>query len=232
MASMNTHDRAPSLNLAATETAIPSYGALQDTATLTDICIRLQVRAAVAHVKGDRTTEMAAKNQRAALMYTLQKEKSARSTAKRHRYHPMVQAGHKSSAADIGSKHTAPATATKILYSPVLQSDDSESQGLPLERIAKKAFYRAKKCRLDFDELFGDTLANLAEDKRDYSQISKDQDHAVNKRIARALSKGVHDLLAKDYCEHHSREMKLLGDAYEKWTPRLTPVAVECYRFG
>ena len=88
------------------------------------------------------------------------------------------------------------------------------------------------KCRLDFDELFGDTLANLAEDKRDYSQISKDQGHAVNKRIARALSKGVHDLLAKDYCEHHSREMKLLGDAYEKWTPRLTPVAVECYRFG
>lgn len=211
---------------------IPSYGALQDTATLTDICIRLQVRAAVAHVKGDRTTEMAAKNQRAALMYALQKEKSARSTAKRHRYHPMVQAGHKSSAAYIGSKHTAPATATKILYSPVLPSDDSESQGLPLERIAKKAFYRAMKCRLDFDELFGDTLANLAEDKRDYSQISKDQDHAVNKCIARALSKGVHDLLAKDYCEHHSRERKLLGDAYEKWTPRLTPVAVECYRFG
>lgn len=216
---------------------IPSFGALQDTATLTDISIRLQVRAAVAHVKGDRTTEIAAKNQRSAIMYALMVEKSAKSKAMRYRSRPIsrpiAQTEHKHRAADIGGRSAAPtAVETNIRYSPVLQSDDSESQGLPIERIAKKAFYRAKKCRLDFDELLGDTLANLAEDKRDYSQISKDQGHAVNKRIARALSKGVHDLLAKDYCEHHSREREKLGNTYEKWTPGLTPVAVECFQFS
>ena len=212
---------------------IPSFGALQDTATLTDIAIRLQVRAAVAHVKGDRATEIMAKNQRAALMHVLAAEKSAKSKAMRYRCRQTSTTEHRNCAADIGGKSAAQAApATKILYSPVLKSDDSESQGLPLERIADKVFFRAKKCGFNFDDLLGDTLANIAEDKRDYAAAAKDERHASNKRILRALSKATYDMFTKDYCEHHSRERKRMRGNYEKWTPRLTPVAVECYRFG
>ena len=209
---------------------IPSFGALQDTATLTDIAIRLQVRAAVAHAKGDRATEIAAKNQRAALMYAMEKDRNARSKAKRHRNRPMISVVQKSHTADIDSKHTTPTTASKILYSPVLQSDDRESQGIPLERIADKVFFRSRKHGFNFDDLLGDTLANFAEDRRDYAAAAKDESHAINKRVLRALSKATHDMFAKDYCEHHSRE-RLRGN-YEKWTPRLTPVAIECFLFS
>lgn len=209
-------------------THIPSYGALQDTTTLTDICIRLQVQAAVAHVKGDRTTEMAAKNKRWELMYALQRMKAATPTIKHH--HPKGSTARHNHTAD--SKPVATAVpVSKLKYLPVLQSDDSESQAIPIAQIAKKVFDRAKKCGFDFNDLLGDTLANIAEDKRDYSSVTKDPVYAMNKRVARALSKATYGMFTKDYCEHHSRERESLGDAYEKWTPRLTPVAVECYQF-
>ena len=234
MASMNTNYRAPSLNMA-TNGTIPSYGALQDTATLTDRITRLRAEAAVAHVKGDRLAETAAKKELAALLYVLKTEDSAKSMAKHHFNRRVGTVEGKKRKKNHRGKKRPSATAkaqTKIIYSPILKTDDRESQNLPIERIATKAFYAAKKYRLDFDDLFGDTLANIAEDSRDYLQIAQNSDHATNKRITRALSKGVHDLLAKDYCEHHSRERNLLGDAYKKWTPRLTTVAVECYRFS
>ena len=211
-------------------THIPSYGALQDTATLTDICIRLQVQAAVAHVKGDREIEIAAKNKRSSLMYALQRMNTAKSAAKHYRSRPVDVTVHRHNTA--GSKPVADAAlASKIAYSPVLPSDDNDSKALPLAHIAKKVFDRAKKCGFDFNDLLGDMLANLAEDRRNYSAITKNPVHAMNKRISRALSKATHDMFAKDYSEHHSRERESLGDSYEKWTPRLTPMTVECYRF-
>ena len=216
-------------------THISSYGAVQDTATLIDRSIRLRVKAAVAHVKGDRLAENAAKNELAALLSVLDMEKSAKLSAKHHfnRRVGTVEGKKRKKNHRDPKRHLKTNTPkTKMAYSPILKTDDSESQNLPIKRIATKAFYAAMTYDLDFAELFGDTLANIAEDRRDYSQISQNNEHAANKRIARSLAKGVHDLLARDYCEHHSREKNLLGDAYKKWTPRITTVAVECYHFS
>ena len=107
-------------------------------------------------------------------------------------------------------------------YCRTLGSDDPKSGELPIDVFARKCSAEAKKRHLDRADLFADALANFAEDVRDYSTEVPTEEKRIAKRWNRAFSKAVHGMYARDFIEHNARERARLGDAYKKWTPRLS----------